>query len=138
MSTRSFIGRYSEGCGRYVHWDGYPSNVGTELCKIIKRDGINQALSMIVDKEYVWSTIDSEADGSTSFPNDKRFKGIVGYGQICDNGDTFFVERVGDANTQYGYLVEDNGDIHVYSGRGEISCVNAFDSDAVEQMTRLE
>ena len=42
MSTRSCVGRYTEGKnweGVYVHWDGYPNHMGIQLQLIVARDG---------------------------------------------------------------------------------------------------
>lgn len=138
MSTRSFIGRYSEGGGRYVHCDGYPAGVGIELCYIIKRDDVDKALSVISDKD--WDIIDSEENGSMRYSNGSGLESVIGYG--CGKQQTSqeacFIKNVGEDSTEYGYLVEDNGNIHVLNRSGEIGCINAFDGDAIDKMEKLQ
>ena len=76
MSTRSIIG-YVEGdgfVGRYCHWDGYPSWMGSQLWKIIHRDGIKEALLILCEENYGWSSIHA----------DKR-EVIIEDGEILDN-----------------------------------------------------
>jgi hypothetical protein len=62
MSTRSIIAipTDTDWKGRYVHWDGYPSNMGKELSAIIQRDGYENAIKILTQDHKSWSGINSD------------------------------------------------------------------------------
>lgn len=62
MSTRSIIAvpTDTDWKGRYVHWDGYPSNMGKELQAIIQRDGYENAIKVLTQDHKSWSGINSD------------------------------------------------------------------------------
>ena len=59
MSTRSIIAipTDTDWKGRYVHWDGYPTNMVPELSAIIKRDGYETAIKTLTEDHKSWSGI---------------------------------------------------------------------------------
>lgn len=83
MATRSMIGTYGpegEWLMRYCHWDGYPDGVGAELCRIVNRDGIADAIRVIVDENtHGWSSIGANTIDPPLGAGD-RFATIPGYG----------------------------------------------------------
>lgn len=61
MGTRSIIAIPTDDSwkGRYVHWDGYPANMGKELTAIIQRDGYETAVKVLTEDHKSWSSISS-------------------------------------------------------------------------------
>lgn len=84
MGTRSVIATaYPDGVkGRYIHWDGYPSAMAPPLVEIVLRDGLEAAVSTLLEAHYGWSSIDSgQQDGSLGpGMTDGRFVSVPGYG----------------------------------------------------------
>lgn len=81
MSTRSFVGVMSDAgiLGAYVHGDGHPSWVGTQVQKILKRDGFEKFGQTILEGceggGFSWLDADTNAN-----QEDRRCKIIGGYG----------------------------------------------------------
>lgn len=63
MSTRATIARQTEGnafIGRYSHYDGYPSGVGTGILKALSHFGITKGKKVLLDDHPAgWSNIAS-------------------------------------------------------------------------------
>ena len=148
MSTHSTVGRYEDQFGRYVHFDGYPDTVGVNLIKIIRRDGVDDALSVLIDEhKYGWSSIDPDnhsfftADEMSIGYDDGRFEAVEGYGVAYTGKQTQNREnRLNVSDTVYGYLIEHNGMIHVYTADecGEAAVINPFDDNAIIEMSGIE
>jgi hypothetical protein len=88
MSTRSVIG-YVEGdgfIGRYCHWDGYPSWMGNQLWKIVRRDGLPEALLILCEENYGWSSI--HADKNNIITEDGEIADSVRFGYGTAYTDT--------------------------------------------------
>ena len=73
MGTRSIIAVPTDDSwkGRYVHWDGYPANMGKELTAIIQRDGYETAVKVLTQDHKSWSSINSnptDPEGNTIVP----------------------------------------------------------------------
>ncbi len=73
MGTRSIIAIPTDDSwkGRYVHWDGYPANMGKELTAIIQRDGYETAVKVLTQDHKSWSSISSnpiDPEGNTIVP----------------------------------------------------------------------
>ena len=73
MGTRSIIAVPTDDSwkGRYVHWDGYPANMGKELTAIIQRDGYETAVKVLTQDHKSWSGINSnpiDPQGHTLVP----------------------------------------------------------------------
>jgi len=68
MSTRSFVGVMSDAgiLGAYVHGDGHPSWVGTQVQKILKRDGFEKFGQTILEGceggGFSWLDADTNAN----------------------------------------------------------------------------
>lgn len=110
MATRSLIGTYDnaeEWRCRYVHWDGYPEGVGAQLVNIMRRDGVDKALSILLDQnENGWSSLDHDALSARTGDGD-RFYTVVGYGHAyrSDDGTTGWLSRGDDMGCEWAYLV---------------------------------
>ena len=65
MSTRATVARQTEKpafVGRYSHWDGYPSGVGTGMIRAIRHFGLDKAKKVLLDEHIGgWSNI-AQAD----------------------------------------------------------------------------
>lgn len=148
MSTHSTVGRYEDQFGRYVHFDGYPDTAGVKLINLIRRDGVDNALSVLIDEhKYGWSSIDPDNSGSFTAEelsigyDDGRFEAVEGYGVAYTGKQTWDEESCLNVNdTVYGYLIESNGMIHVYTAdeQGEAAVINPFSDDAIIEMSSIE
>lgn len=150
MSTRSFIGRYDELKGRYVHCDGYPSGNGVELIKLLQRDGYEKVMNTLTRDHYGWSSIDRDEKGPLpDYLEDGRFEKVEGYGvaytdivmkngyQQATKNDWVMLAVPYDWGTEYGYLVDDLH-IHVYQGDRKLGIIDWRKDDAEFDMCSLE
>ncbi|MDJ1122751.1 hypothetical protein QJ043_04130 [Olsenella sp. YH-ols2217] len=144
MSTRCMVGRSSLGKGRYVHCNGQPGWTGCALVQIIDRDGVEKAMTTIVDEHRGWSIlcpVAADPNGSGAvvdslYRRDAQCLGVPLYGYAFrEQRDEWW--PVGDSLLDYSYLVDDDGTIHVYAGKQELGALNAFDDDAFEAMQEL-
>lgn len=85
MGTRSIIAKQTGDSwrGRYAHWDGYPTNMASQLWNIVARDGVETAIKVLIDDHFYWSSVNmfANADDPMSIGmNDGRFANVAGYG----------------------------------------------------------
>lgn len=115
MGTRAMIGYKKTNDtnmvrGTYIHYDGYPDHTLVQFIEIIKRDGLKNAVGMIVDGAQGWTNIDAFSG-----------YGIPGYGLPDDDmnypyegdivNDNCFVPALfnhGDFDWAYVVDVEEN------------------------------
>lgn len=142
MSTRAVIAK-SENKGCYCHWDGYPSYLGIELCKLIKRDGADKVIKTICDDHYEWSSIDFDLK-TDCFENSKYYDNIC-FG--CVEGYGVFYAEADGANPdnwlnvdheEWGYIIKQDGKIVVFKGNRKMGIVDALSSDAENSMKKLD
>lgn len=129
MGTRSVVAipyaRKTGWRGRYIHWDGYPSGVGRTLHKIVRRDGRDKAVRVLVEDHAGWSSVNGEADPKVGLGmDDGRFEAVPGYGtaytttklnifgeknyQQARKSD--WIRHDGDdCGTEYAYVLRANG-----------------------------
>jgi hypothetical protein len=85
VSTRSIIA-IPDGDGwkgRYAHCDGYPEWMGRNLWRIVQRDGLEKARSVLVEDNFYWSSVNADqAMHLDDYQRDGRFAAVVDYG-IC-------------------------------------------------------
>lgn len=125
MSTRSVVAVPLPGGGwkgRYVHFDGYPSGVGSALAKIVQRDGYEKAVQTLTQDHYGWSTVDGEdVQERYQWENDGRFEAVPGYGIAYTDtviegfgfqpgyqqvtSDDWITESGDDQGTEYAYVL---------------------------------
>ena len=108
MSTRSFVGVMSDAgiLGAYVHGDGHPSWVGTQVQKILKRDGFEKFGQTILEGceggGFSWLDADTNAN-----QEGRRCKIIGGYGGAYTDESGCFVfhdpKRPGQTITRRGW-----------------------------------
>lgn len=120
MGTRSAIAIRTEDGGfkgRYVHWDGYPSGVGVALRQIIERDGREQALKVLLEDHYGWSTVNGlEEQELGAGYDDGRFVAVPGYGVAYttvedQSSPDDWITEPGESWTEYIHIVEDDGTV---------------------------
>ena len=61
MATRSVVGRTvgseNNWIGRYVHWDGYPSNMVPTLIELVLRHNLNDVVSRLIFEKMTTSQV---------------------------------------------------------------------------------
>ena len=143
MSTRSCVGRYTEGKnweGVYVHWDGYPNHMGIQLQLIVARDGHELAGKTIIENGD-WSSIDAfqtneETDETHGYG--RSFKIVEGYGRAYDEGQKSFLlglhsgDELANSWCEYLYLITKENKVECY----EVSV--SFDLNAERAINLLE
>lgn len=68
MSTRALIGTVdTDGNyqGRYTNFDGYPTSLGADLGRIVARDGLPTALTVLTTTHASWSSVDADTPDLT-------------------------------------------------------------------------
>ena len=64
MATRSIVGRTigneDTWIGKYVHWDGYPSNMVPTLIELVLRHNLNDVVSTLIFEQPSWSSLSFE------------------------------------------------------------------------------
>ena len=155
MSTRSAVSRDNGGQfkGRYIHWDGYPTGVGIQLCNIIRAFGAEEAAKIIVDDNYGWSHLDSTTPqaltgNDAQYYDEPRFKTVAGFGvAYTDTKGTDGYQQATSEDwitetdswwTEWQYAIAPNGDVTVYDHFEEIGKVNAFDDDYQQKLKAIE
>lgn len=118
MSTRSIIAKQQGDtwAGRYAHWDGYPSNQAACIWHIVKRDGIQKAVTTLVDENYYWSNLNpfQEEGKVPDYTDDSRFFPVVGYGiagneNQSDPDEWYTPENYKDSWCDYVYVIAPAG-----------------------------
>ena len=120
MSTRSFVGVMSDAgiLGAYVHGDGHPSWVGTQVQKILKRDGFEKFGQTILEGceggGFSWLDADTNAN-----QEGRRCKIIGGYGGAYtdDYGCEPMTLRGAlsrESGQEYAYVARPDGLIDIY------------------------
>lgn len=127
MGTRSVIAVRDGDIlwkGRYCHWDGYPSGVGTALLQIVLRDGFTAAVKQLTQDRYGWSTLDARENSGPLKEglDDGRFVKVPGYGtayttlQLQSSPSDWITSTSDDMGTEWAYVLEPLG-ITVYERR---------------------
>lgn len=120
MSTRSFVGVMSDAgiLGAYVHGDGHPSWVGTQVQKILKRDGFEKFGQTILEGceggGFSWLDADTNAN-----QEDRRCKIIGGYGGAYTDESgcepmTLRGALSHEGGQEYAYVARPDGLIDIY------------------------
>lgn len=119
MSTRSVVyGRTDSGIkGVYVHSDGYPEARLPVLAELIRRDGVDRAMSTLLEQTWGWSFLDSAPE--TQLPaskQDGRFELVPGYGvryTVEDGGEPNYrdTSNEGRLDAVYVYVIEQDGTV---------------------------
>jgi len=120
MSTRSFVGVMSDAgiLGAYVHGDGHPSWVGTQVQKILKRDGFEKFGQTILEGceggGFSWLDADTNAN-----QEGRRCKIIGGYGGAYTDESgcepmTLRGAPSHEGGQEYAYVARPDGLIDIY------------------------
>lgn len=148
MGTRSIVGfPHGDGVkGRYCHWDGYPTGVGSALWRIIERDGADKARFVLTEQHYGWSSVNAEdVQDLDASRGDGRFVGVPGYGiaytteQDQSSPDWWcYAPKTEDGDncgTEYGYAIGPKAltvfKLH-WDDREPPKCLGVFRYDAPE------
>lgn len=108
MATRSVVGRTvgSEDTwiGKYVHWDGYPSNMVPTLIELVLRHNINDVVSTIVFEQPSWSTLCFDRPDYLKEEDDH----IAGYGIASQHKQELWItwESEDVMCTEYAYIFD--------------------------------
>jgi len=99
--------------GRYVHWDGYPTWMGSMLWTL-QRDGLETVRKTLTQDYYGWSTLNGDAEQQLSIEHpDGRFVGVPNYGiayttQENQSSPDSWVTQFGDSmGTEWAYVLGD-------------------------------
>jgi hypothetical protein len=126
MSTNAYIGRPSlngRGEGRYLHSDGYPTHTLVKLAEMIKRDGVETTLDVIIQTGD-WSTI--EADRTRRFPwhDGASYVLIPGYGVAFRTWSEPMDGETGESY-EWAYIVHDDGRIFITHHGNAVGVIRA-------------
>lgn len=107
MATRSVVGRTvgseNNWIGRYVHWDGYPSNMVPTLIELVLRHNLNDVVSRLIFEHKGWSSI--SADKPTWLKEEDNY--IPGYGVAYTDIDMWITwEHEDVCSTEYAYIFD--------------------------------
>lgn len=115
MGTRSVVAVPTANGGwrgRYVHWDGYPSGVGSALAKIVQRDGYETAVRTLTQDHYGWSSVNGEDAQELGLGyTDGRFEAVPGYGiayttvEGQSSPDEWVTSEGDHCGTEYAYVL---------------------------------
>lgn len=120
MGTRSVIATaQGDGWkGRYCHWDGYPSGVGSQLLTMHRQtfDGdVEKMLKVLTEDHFYWSILDVEngPDLTEIYVGDPRWIAVEGVG-IAGNEQQAsaeeWIEHDGDSwGTEWAYVLTTAG-----------------------------
>lgn len=88
MGTRSTVGVKIKGgfCGRYVHWDGYPTGVGVFVAWMINERG-PKATAEAITSEIAWSSLGEHPD-LVKYQRNGCFRAVPGIG-VCHTEEMF-------------------------------------------------
>lgn len=143
MSTGAVIARKSApDSGKLCYWDGYPTWLGKSICELIRRDGVDEALTMLVDESFGWSSIDPAEGDVIEHPDiydEDHFFAAPGYGiaYTAKQAKPLDVWKQGRSEF-WGYLVSDDGEIEVFCYGKPYGFVNAFSDTYAEEMAAIE
>lgn len=118
MATRSVVAipHGDAWRGRYVHYDGYPTNMGPALTGIVRRVGLAKAVETLVESHYGWSSIDPNTTAE-DFGYAADAKTVEGYG-ICyaDNVPDNWHTPEHEPWTEWAYVLTAGGLLVVKQG----------------------
>ncbi|UAK38408.1 hypothetical protein K8O93_00985 [Gordonia bronchialis] len=126
MSTRSFIGAMTESgrIGVYCHSDGYPTHNGRQVQAILKRDGFEKFLDVILNQanQSGFSYLDAAETATGENTLGDRAELIAGYGRVYRDCDAQPPQTLGSAMAddswqEYGYVIRPDNTIEVYDFR---------------------
>lgn len=110
MATRGIVGPDPEvKRGRYLHWDAYPSWMGTTLVRLVQRDGVERVREVLTSEHFGWSSVNDHVEHvMPEHYSAERFVQVPGYGTAYVNHteqpDVWHVE--GDTDwLEYAYLL---------------------------------
>jgi hypothetical protein len=114
MATRGIIAVERAGGfrGRYVHWDNNPERMVTTIGALVKRDGITQVVTTLINNNQSWSVINNL---QTKEDDLDPVSIVEGYGRIhtdMEENDPYawFTEKDDDlAWAEYVYVIRKNG-----------------------------
>lgn len=113
MGTRSVVGRWvgdEAWIGRYVHYDGYPTNMVMVLLENVLKHDFNHVVSTLVFENKGWSGLYSEPhkDMTTGVPDLENY--VDGYGYVMGGNmalDDNWIMWDGDNwGTEWAYIIE--------------------------------
>lgn len=102
MGTRSIIAVPLDNGfrGRYCHWGGYPTAMAATLSKIIRRDGIDKARTVLIEEHTGWSVIDGEGQ--------RDDHNVPGYGKAyTGEPDEWWTHKDADGGCGWAYVLND-------------------------------
>ena len=107
MATRSVVGRTvgSEDTwiGKYVHWDGYPSNMVPTLIELVLRHTLNDVMSRLIFENKGWSSL--SADKPTWLKEEDNY--VAGYGVAYTDMEMWITWEQEDVwGTEYAYILD--------------------------------
>jgi hypothetical protein len=108
MATRSVVGRTvgneDTWIGKYVHWDGYPSNMVPTLIELVLRHNLNDVVSTIVFEQPSWSLLSFERPNYLKEEDDH----IAGYGIPSAHKEELWItwEMEDVACTEFAYIFD--------------------------------
>jgi hypothetical protein len=108
MATRSVVGRTvgneDTWIGKYVHWDGYPSNMVPTIIELVLRHNLNDVVSTIVFEQPSWSLLSFERPNYLKEEDDH----IAGYGIPSAHKEELWItwEMKDVMSTEYAYIID--------------------------------
>lgn len=115
MGTRAMIGHKKPNDtnvvrGTYIHYNGYPDHTLVQFIEIIKRDGLKNAVGIIVDGVQGWVNIDAFSEYAIpgyGLPDDDMNYPYEG-GMVNDDGFVPALFNHGDFDWAYVVDMEEN------------------------------
>jgi hypothetical protein len=108
MATRSVVGRTvgneDTWIGKYVHWDGYPSNMIPTLIELVLRHNLNDVVSTLVFEQPSWSSLSFERPNYLKEEDDH----IAGYGIPSAHKEELWItwEMEDVMCTEFAYIID--------------------------------
>jgi hypothetical protein len=112
MSTNAYI-LNSQGIGRYVHWDGHPDSLGVEIWRLVQRDGIDRARTVLLS--YHWSSVHHSTATREQIlaakPDDDAQYATAGWWARHWKGESSLSSVVQTIEPGYGQFYKDDADV---------------------------